>query len=398
MIKREKYLSEIRPFIDVDLIKVIIGIRRCGKSILLDQIMEELDVDKDNIIKMSFEDLTYSNIKNANDLHNYITEKIVNSNKYYLFFDEIQNVLEWEKAINSFKATMNVSIFITGSNSKLLSGELATYLAGRYVSFRLQPFTFNECLEYFRESMSEVDIFNNYVKYGSMPQSLTFTSEHEKYIYLSDLFDSIILKDIISRYNIKDIELFKRLLEYFMSNPSQVFSPKNLSSFLESVDRKVSKETIYNYLDYMCDALILNKVHGYDIRGKKILTRNHKYYLTDLGFGYLYNRDKKLQTGSYLENIVYNELISSNYKVSIGKVLDSEIDFIAEKNGNRIYIQVTYLLASESTIKREFAPFYKLEDNHPKYLVSMDPITLDRDGIKHMNIIEFLKQLDQKQL
>ncbi len=390
MIKRERILNEIRPFYDKDIIKVIIGIRRCGKSTVLNQIIQELNINKDYIIYINFEDYSFSHIDSADKLHSYVKMQIKDTNKYYLFFDEIQNIEDWEKVVNSFKATLNSSIFITGSNSNLLSGELATHLSGRYVTFKITPFTFNEYLSYFDEKDDITSRFNDYVIWGAMPQSLQFEKTEEKSIYLSDLFDSIILKDIVQRYNIKEVELFYRIVEYIVTTPSQTFSAKNLSKYLESVNRKVSNETIYNYIEYMSNSLIISKAQPYDIRGKKLLTRNDKYYLTDLGLGRIKNQNKRPQIGAYLENVIYNELIASGYSVSVGKINGKEVDFIATKNQKKMYIQVCYLLADDATIKREFDVFNDITDNHEKYVVSMDNFDLSNNGIIHMNIIEFI--------
>ncbi len=390
MIKRERILNEIRPFYDNDIIKVLIGIRRCGKSTVLNQIVQELNINKDHIIYINFEDYSFSHIDSADKLHNYVKMQIRDNEKYYLFFDEIQNIEDWEKVVNSFKATLNSSIFITGSNSNLLSGELATHLSGRYVSFKITPFTFKEYLTFFNEKDEIKSRFTDYVMWGAMPQSLQFEKFDEKSIYLSDLFDSIILKDIVQRYNIKEVELFYRIVEYIVTNPSQTFSAKALAKYLESVNRKVSNETIYNYIEYMSSSLIINKVQPYDIRGKRLLTRNDKYYLTDLGLGQIKNQDKRPQIGVYLENVIYNELIASGYNVSIGKINGKEIDFIATKSQKKIYIQVCYLLADDATIKREFDAFKDITDNHEKYVVSMDDYDLSDNGIIHMNILDFI--------
>ena len=271
MIIREKYLSKIRPFYDQDLIKVIMGIRRCGKSVILLQIIDELKekgIPESQIIYINFENEDYSFIKDDLDLHNYIKEKIINTEKYYLFFDEIQNVEHWEKAINSFKASKNVSIFITGSNSDLLSGELATHIAGRYVSFKVYPFTFKEVCE-LKNLTDKQDIetaFNDYIIWGGMPQRFMMTDEFQVRTYLTDVYDSILVKDIISRFNIKDLDLFNRVVEYIVTTPSQNFSADNLSNyFANKDDREVSKNTLYNYLEYMAKAMLVNKAERYDV-------------------------------------------------------------------------------------------------------------------------------------
>lgn len=400
MIIREKYLSNIRPFYDVDLIKVITGIRRCGKSTILMQIIDELKnkgVDEKQLIYINFEFEDYYFIKNDLDLHNYIKEKIVNDKKYYLFFDEIQNVEKWEKAVNSFKAKYkeNVSIFITGSNSDLLSGELATHLAGRYVSFKVYPFTFKEVCELKNiedKNINELETaFNEYIKWGGLPQRFIFDDENQVKTYLSDIYNSIIVKDIIARFNIKDVDLFNRIVEYIVTTPSQTFSAESLANyFLNNNEREVSKITLYNYLEYMTKAMLISKADRYDVRGKRILNGKYKYYLTDLGIGNVMNTTKKPQMGAYLENIVYNELLSRGYDVKVGNLENGEIDFIATRYEEKIYIQVTFILADESIINREFGVFDYVQDHYPKYVISTDKFDMSQNGIIHKNIKEFL--------
>ena len=372
------------------------GIRRCGKSVILLQIIDELKekgIPESQIIYINFENEDYSFIKDDLDLHNYIKEKIINTEKYYLFFDEIQNVEHWEKAINSFKASKNVSIFITGSNSDLLSGELATHIAGRYVSFKVYPFTFKEVCE-LKNLTDKQDIetaFNDYIIWGGMPQRFMMNDEFQVRTYLTDVYDSILVKDIISRFNIKDLDLFNRVVEYIVTTPSQNFSADNLSNyFANKDDRDVSKNTLYNYLEYMAKAMLVNKAERYDVRGKRILTGKYKYYLTDLGLGQIKNTGKRLQIGAYLENIVYNELISAGYDVKIGGIDKGEIDFIATRFKEKIYIQVAYILADDSVVEREFGAFKTIEDNFPKYVLTMDKLDFSQDGIIHKNIIDWL--------
>lgn len=391
MIIREKYLNEMRPFYDEDLIKVITGIRRCGKSILLLQIMKELKdkTEENHIIYINFEDVEFSFIKNYMDLHNYIKKQIKDDDKYYLLFDEIQNVSEWEKVINSFKATLNVSIFITGSNSDLLSGELATLLSGRYVSFKIQPFTFKEIVDY-KKPQNVDDLFLNYIRWGGMPQRLNYDDEKLIRTYLSDVYDSIVVKDIITRFKINDIDLFNRIMEYVMTTPSQTFSADNLANYFKQNDRNVAKDTIYNYIDYMCRAFLISKVERYDVRGKRILNGKYKYYLTDLGLGQIKNISKKEQLGAYLENIVYNELIYRGYDVNVGSLDKGEIDFIAIKDGEKSYYQVAYILSDENVVQREFNAYNNVNDNYPKYVITMDKFDFSQNGIIHKNIIDWL--------
>lgn len=395
MIKREKYLKNIRGFYDQDLIKVITGIRRSGKSTLLKQIIDELKesgVNKEKIIYINFEDIEMSFIKNDMDLNAYIKKQIKNDEKYYLFFDEIQNVIDWEKAVNSFKATKNVSIFITGSNSNLLSGELATLLAGRYVSFKIQPFSFKEVCELKGiEDKSEIEkAFEDYIKWGGMPQRFYFKDEQETKNYLMDLYDSIVVKDIISRYKVKDVELLNKILEYLMSTPAQQFSVTNIVNYLKNENRNCSNETLYNYLSYITNSFIMNKAKRYDIKGKRVLSTNDKYYLTDLGLGQVKSSIKTKGKGSVLENIVYNELINRGYEVLVGKSDSSEIDFIASYFDEKIYVQVAYILADDDVIEREFGAFKEIQDNYPKYVLTMDKLDFSQNGIIHKNVIDWL--------
>lgn len=395
MIKRENYLKKIRGFYEQDLIKVITGIRRSGKSTLLKQIIEELKekgVSEDQIIYINFENIEMSFIKNAIDLNEYVKTNIKNDEKYYLFFDEIQNIEEWEKAVNSFKATKNVSIFITGSNSNLLSGELATLLSGRYVSFKMQPFSFKEVCELKQlKNRDEIEkAFEDYIKWGGMPQRFYFNEEQEIKNYLMDLYDSIVVKDIIKRYKVKDMELLNKILEYLMSTPAQQFSVTNIVNYLKSENRNCSNETLYNYLSYITNSFIMSKAKRYDIKGKRILSTNDKYYITDLGLGQVKSTLKTKGKGSVLENIVYNELVNRGYEVMVGKSDSSEIDFIATYFDEKIYIQVAYILADDAVVEREFGAYKSIADNYPKYVLTMDKFDFSQDGIIHKNVIDWL--------
>lgn len=395
MLIREKYLSKIREFYDSDLIKIITGIRRCGKSVLLKQIMNELKdngIKEDHIIYINFEDVEYSFIGDYLDLNKYIKDKITDNQKYYLLFDEIQMVDKWEKVINSFKATLNVSIFVTGSNSKLLSSELATLLSGRYVSFKVQPFAFSEVvrLKGLKDKRNIEDAFNDYLLWGGLPQRFEFKTNDGMKTYLADVFDAIVLKDIVKRHNIKNVTLFQRVMEYLITNPSQAFSPSKMLGEFERAKIPVSTKTVYECLDYAEETLLMNKVHAYDIRGKRILSRNDKYYLTDLGLGQILNVNKKVQFGAYLENIVYNELIYRGYNVSIGNNNGKEIDFVATKHNLIEYYQVAYSLQNEETEEREFGAYKNIDDNYPKYVISIDTLDYSQNGIIHKNVIDWL--------
>ncbi len=395
MIKRETYLKRIRGFYDKDLIKVITGIRRCGKSVLLMQIMDELKtqgIGKDQILYINFEDYDYSFIRTGMDLHDYVKSQITTDKKYYLFFDEIQTVPDFERVINSLKVKYNTSIFITGSNGKLLSGELATFLTGRYVSFRIMPFTFREMCEFKQIKPGDVtdELFYDYITWGGLPQRFQMEGEEQTKTFLRDVYDAIVLKDIVQRAGIKDIELFNRIIEYLVCNPSQTFSATAISDYFLSINRKVSRETIYNYLEHITSSLIMSKASRYDIRGKRILTKLDKYYLTDMGLGRIRNSGFKLEMGALLENVVYNELLVRGYEVYVGKTRNGEIDFVAVNGTDKEYYQVAYYLADQRVIDREFGVYRQVADNYPKYVLSMDKMDFSRDGIIHQNILEFL--------
>lgn len=398
MIKREKYLKRIRPFYEQDLIKVITGIRRCGKSVILNQIMDELrqsGVKDEQIIYINFEFTDYIDINDAKKFNEFIEKKLINKNKYYVFFDEIQNVDRWEKVVNSLKAKYNenISIFITGSNSDLLSGELATHIAGRYVSFKIYPFTFDEVCEL--KDIKDKDkyelerTFDDYIIWGGMPQRFLMNDELQIKTYLSDVYNSIVVKDIIERFKIKDLDLFNKILTFIMTTPSQTFSADSLTKYLLNENIDVSKMTVYNYLEYMCRALLINKADRFDVRGKRILNGKYKYYLTDLGFTNILNDGKKKQISTYLENIVYNELVARGYNVNIGTLENGEIDFIATRFEEKEYYQVTFHL-SDDIIEREFGVYKNIQDNYPKYVISCDTFDFSQNGIIHKNIIDFL--------
>ncbi|MCC8102339.1 MAG: ATP-binding protein [Clostridiales bacterium] len=395
MIKREYYLSKIRDFYHLDLIKVITGIRRCGKSVLLAQIMGELreqGISEEQILYLNFEDYDYSFIRSGKDLHEYVKGKIVTEKKYYLFFDEIQTVPEFERVVNSIRMKFDTSIFITGSNGKLLSGELATYLSGRTVSFRMYPFSFSEVCEIRaldREAVTD-EVLLDYMNWGGMPQRFQMENEEQTKTFLRDLFDTIVLRDIVQRSGIKDIDLFNRLVEYLVCNPSQTFSVQAVTDYFLSENRKVSKETIYNYLEYITSSMIMERASRYDIRGKRILTKMDKFYLTDMGLGRIRNSGFKLEMGAMLENVIYNELLVRGYDVYVGKTRKGEIDFVAVQGQQKEYYQVAYYLYDQKVIDQEFQAFREIPDNYPKYVISFDKMDFSRDGIIHKNAIRFL--------
>lgn len=398
MIKREAYMSRIRPFIGSDLVKVLTGIRRCGKSVMLELIQEEImasGVDPSQFISINFENMSNASLCTAQALHDEIICRAAKiSGKIYLFFDEIQEVQNWETCINSFRVELDCDIYITGSNAKLLSGELATYLAGRYVEFVIYPFSFDEFIQLYRTIFPEADVrtcFNRYLIAGGMPYLANLRYEETACRqYLQDLFNSVELKDIVQRNKVRDVDMLERIIAYVTANIGTTFSSTAISKYLKSEGRSVSPETVLGYLKACTDAFLFYQVKRQDLRGKKILTVNEKYYVADHGVREAVFGGNQRDINLVLENIVYLELLRRGYVVTVGKIGDKEIDFICESQGNRLYIQVAYLLASEETIQREFGVYERVRDNYPKYVLTLDEFDMSRDGIKHRNIRDFL--------
>ena len=394
MLKRENYLSRIRGFYDSDLIKILVGIRRCGKSVILKQIMSELKerkIDENHIIYINFEYIEYEDLKDYKKLNSYIKSRLEDKDKYYIFLDEIQKVDKFEEVVNSLRVSKaNTSIFITGSNSKLLSNELSTVLSGRYVIFNIYPLSYKEFLELTKKDSKKEETFWDFVKWGGLPNRCEFTEEINIKDYLHSVFDSIILRDAVERLGLKDIVLFNLLLEYIADTTGREFSAENVMKFLKSEGKSVSTETLYNYIDALCKALIINKIYRYDIHRKSILKTLNKYYMTDLGIAQIKNNKFEINKSFAIENIVYNELRERGYDVYIGKTRDGEIDFIATKSDEKKYYQVAYKLADDKVIQREFGAFKTVGDNYPKYVLSLDGANFSKDGIIHKNIIDWL--------
>ena len=398
MIKRESYMSRIRPFIGNELIKVLTGIRRSGKSVMLNLIQEELidrGIDPRQFVSLNFENMSNAHLCTATALHDEILQLAKEiGGKVYLFFDEIQEVADWEKCINSFRVELDCDLYITGSNAKLLSGDLATYLAGRYVEFVIYPFSFGEFMELYRTvypGTADRQCFNQYLTLGGMPylSNLRY-DEVASSQYLRDLFNSVELKDIVKRNNIRDVDMLERIIAYITTNIGTTFSSTAISKYLKSEGRSVSPETVLNYIKGCVDAFLFYPVKRQDLQGKKILTVNEKYYVADHGIREAVFGGNMKDINLVLENIVYMELIRRGYSVTVGKVSEKEIDFVCEVRGRKLYVQVSYLLASQETIQREFGVFSSIRDNFPKYVVTMDELDMSRDGIKHCNIRDFL--------
>jgi predicted AAA+ superfamily ATPase len=405
MIERKVYIEKVRLFIDKPVVKVITGMRRSGKSIILKLVREELlqrGIPPEQILYLNFESMGTASLREGDALYAFtanIARQLSSrrrSKRLYIMLDEVQRINGWEQAVASFRVDLNCDIFITGSNSSLLSGDIAELLAGRYVEIRIHPLSFAEHLD-FTAAMGEdkgKDLnrqFMDYLQYGGLP------GIHEMNIntdavtpYLLDIYNSVLLKDVISRHRIRDTELLERVILFLMDNTGRIFSAKRISDFLKSQNRRLSTETIYNYLDALEAAFLVNKVKRWDIKGKRILETQEKYFFEDFGLKNTVLGYSNDYISGLLENIVFLELRRRGYEVYVGQGNNCEIDFIARQRGETLYIQVSYLLASQETIEQEFTPLLNIRDNFPKYVLSMDELNFSRQGILHRNIRDWL--------
>ncbi|MCG8337229.1 MAG: ATP-binding protein [Proteobacteria bacterium] len=398
MYTRTKYISKIKPFIDKPVIKVITGMRRTGKSTFVKQLIEALlaeQTPESNVLYLNKESLEFDFIKTYRDLYEYVKQSFNKvKGKCYLFVDEVQEIENWEKAITSFFSEGNIDITITGSNAHLLSSEISTLISGRYVEFPLYALSFNEFLQFRDQQMGTTEKeFQSYLRFGGLPALHQFDLKEEVvYQYINSLYSTILLKDVIKRNNIRNVSLLENITKYAFDNVGNIFSAKKISDYLKSQRMSVSMETVQNYVSHLLSSFALFKVPRYDIKGKRLLEINEKYYLGDIGFRNALLGYKEADISGILENIVFLELKRRGYTLSIGKLDDKEIDFIAEKQDEKLYIQVAYLLASPETIEREFSVLKKVKDNYPKFVLSMDTVVGDDvDGIKRMNLVDFLQ-------
>jgi len=398
MITREKYLKQISPFMDKPVIKVITGIRRCGKSTFLKQIIRELTergVGSSNILLINKDSLEFDWLEDYRQLVEYVLGHFKDvKGKKYLFIDEIQEIEGWEKAVSGFFADNVADIYITGSNSRMLSSELATFISGRYVEFKLYTLTFSEFLEIRKKDDKAFyeDEFKLFLKFGGFPgiHHMEYDDEVIRQ-YVSSIYNTIILKDVVARNNIRDISLLEKISRFAADNCGNITSSKSIADYLKSQKVKGSFDTVQNYLAMLTSANIFHKVNRYDIKGKRQLEIHEKYYPGDIGLKNIMAAYKLADMPGQLESIVFLELLSRGYQVSVGKFMDQEVDFIAVKDGKPTYIQVSYLMADEKTVNREFGSLERINDNYPKLVLSMDKFFgTDRNGIRWFNLIEWL--------
>ncbi len=393
MIERPEYLNQLIRFKDKDLIKIVTGIRRCGKSTLYELFIEYLKsngVSKEQIIHLNLEDYTYDNIKDYKDLYEYIDSKLLKDKQNYVFIDEVQKVIDFQKACDSLYIKKNVDLYITGSNSKLLSGELATLLSGRYVEIKMLPLSFKEYISY----VGENDIQKKYVDYitkSSFPYTLMLNDSKDVKTYLDGLYNTVIVNDIAERKDISDISMLKDIIKFMFDNIGNICSSTSISNTMTSNGRKISVPTIEKYLEALVESFVLYKAPRYDIKGKSYLTSGAKYYVCDVGLRYFLLGNKKGDDGSILENIVYLELLRRGYEVYIGKQDMNEVDFVAINEKGVEYYQVSYTVKEEKTLERELKSLDAINDHNPKYLLTMDytPYT-SYNGIKQINVFDWL--------
>lgn len=391
MISRDIYLNDLISFKDKKLIKIATGIRRCGKSTLFEIFQDYLlkqKVGKRQIISINFEDLAHEDLKDYKKLYSFITSKLQKDKQNYIFLDEIQNVKNFEKVVDSLYLKNNVDIYLTGSNAYLLSSELATLLTGRYVEIKMLPLSFNEYLQNNKSDLGRK--FTTYLTNSSFPYATKLQSKKEIQMYLDGLYSTIILKDIIQRRNIRDISVFQSVVRYMFDNISNLTSTKKISDTLTSMERKTSVNTVENYLQDLCNSYILHKVSRYDIKGKNHLKTGDKYYICDIGLRYYLLGSTKQDLGRVIENIVFLELLRRGYEIHVGKIGTLEVDFVAIKD-EISYFQVALTTRDEKTLRRELKSLQNIKDHHQKYLITMDEEPMSSyDGVKKVNLLDWL--------
>ncbi|OZG64047.1 ATP-binding protein [Bifidobacterium eulemuris] len=398
LIDRPLYIDRIEPFMEADVVKVLVGLRRSGKSDLLKLIQRRLlerGCNASQFITMNFEDYALTQYSDPDVLYPYLLERInAVEGRPYVFLDEIQEVRSFEKVVNSLRAATKADVYITGSNSKLLSGELATYLGGRYVQFEVYPFGYAEYREARKQAGGDGS-FMDYLLSGGMPFLTTQQwDEQSRRTYLTDIYRSVVLKDIVQRHGIRDVTLLERVVAYVMANVGNIISANSIAAYLKNERMEIGVQTVINYLEYCVDSFLLERMNRVGVVGKKLLKTQQKYYVADQGLRNAIVSDGMTNIQGLLENVVALEARRRGYDVSVGVGDDAEVDFVLDRGAERRYIQVTYLMAQERTVEREFGAFRGIEDNYPKTVVSMDPVLRPRDGIEHRNVEEFLLAQD----
>lgn len=396
MVIRPLYLKHIEPFIGKPVIKVITGIRRCGKSELLKMIREELKnngIDEDHILFMNFESMQWSAFLDAKSLYEYVSAQCSKSGKYYLFFDEIQEVDSWEKAVNSLMADRDVDIYLTGSNSKLLSSELATYLAGRYVETTVYPLSYREYLDFHNTSSSQ-SLFERYLRQGGFPAlHITDYTDEQAYQMVKDIYASVLLRDTVQRHKIRNIDMLERLVRFMFGNIGNLFSAKSVSQYLKNQQRSMDAETLYSYLSALESSFILTRCPRFDLKGKEVLSTNEKFYIADLALVYSLGGYAPNLIAGLMENLVCLELKRQGFKVYVGKIGTLEIDFVAVRQEQTLYVQVCFDISDGDTLKRELTSLAAIRDNYPKMVVVGNSLQAGNiDGIKILPIAQFLSQ------
>lgn len=391
MILRRQYLQYLKQLQDKQLIKVITGVRRCGKSTLLQQFQEELKkqgVGEEQILFYNFERLENERLLDYHKLHDTILSQIRPGMKTYVFLDEVQLVDHFQKAVDSLYVRPEIDLYLTGSNARLLSGELATLLSGRFIEIQMLPFSFREYIELTGEETRQA--WKNYFTWGGFPYLPAIGDESIRYDYLQGIYTTILLKDLVERKKIQDVELLESVIRFLMDNVGNLVSFSKIAGYLVSHGRKTSSQTIERYVRALEEAFFLYKASRYDIRGKKQLKSLEKYYLVDMGFRRLLVGNRRSDIGHILENIVYLELLRRGYRVFIGKIDSLEVDFIAERNGQREYYQVSASVLDPHTFDREITPLKQIQDNYPKAILTLDELSQEEDGIRQINIVDFL--------
>ena len=398
MISRNLYTDKIMPYVDTPFIKVLTGIRRCGKSTILQMIMnklhEEQKVPYENLVSIRFDSMEYDDMS-AKEMYQLIKGRLNKQGRTYLFLDEVQEINGWEKVINSLATDFDVDLYITGSNSRMMSSEIDTYLTGRYISFRIFTLSFAEYLLFRKQYMELKDVHSelgNYIRLGGFPAThLRNYSQEEVYTIIRDIYNSTIFSDIVRRNQIRKIDQLERIVKYTFSNVGNTFSAKSIADYLKSEHRKLDNETIYSYLEKLEKAYLLHRCSRYDLQGREILKTQEKFYLADTALRYSvlgYNTDS---VAASLENIVYLELCRRGYTVFIGKTAAGEVDFVAQRQGEKLYIQVTQEIRSEKTERREYERLLEITDNYPKYVLRTDEFAGGNyEGIKSMHVADFL--------